>query len=88
MSKTQTPDAQSLVMILIVGLLAGWLASMIVGGGSLVMYLISGVIGGYVGPAFLRLINGNVSLGSKIVTQIVVSAIGAIIVILLARLIF
>lgn len=88
MSKTQSPDAQGLVTVLIVGLLAGWLASMIVGGGSLVVYLISGVIGGYVGPAFLRLINGNVSLGPKIVTQIIVSAIGAIIVILLARLIF
>ena len=42
-------DTRSLVIFLVIGLVAGFLASLVVGGGGLITYLISGVIGAFVG---------------------------------------
>lgn len=80
-------SAQSLVVFLIIGVVAGWLASFVVGGGGLITYLISGVIGAFVGPFVLSLLGISFSIGGPLVTQVLVSAIGAIIVVLLARLV-
>ena len=88
MSNEQKTDARSWAMFLGIGLVAGWLAGQLVGGGNILVYLISGVIGGFVGPVILRLIGGQINLGSKVITDVVVSAIGAIVVVLLARLLF
>jgi uncharacterized membrane protein YeaQ/YmgE (transglycosylase-associated protein family) len=88
MAKKQYKQSQGWVVYLGVGLMAGWLASQIVGGAGLLMYLVSGILGGFVGPIFLRLIGGEIKLGSRLITQIVVSALGAAIVVLLARLLF
>ncbi|RYH06870.1 GlsB/YeaQ/YmgE family stress response membrane protein [Tropicimonas sp. IMCC6043] len=79
--------ASSLIAFLVIGLVAGWLASFVVGGSGLVTYLVSGVIGAFVGPFALRLTGLQFEIGGPLVTQILVSAIGAIIVVLLARLI-
>jgi len=76
-----------LLTMLGIGLVAGWLASFIVGGRGLVTYLVSGVIGAFVGPFVLSLIGVSFAIGGPLVTQILVSAIGAIIVVLIARLI-
>lgn len=80
-------SGQTLVAFLVIGLVAGWLASFVVGGGGLVTYLLSGVIGAFVGPFALRLAGIDLKFGGPVVTQILVSAVGAIIVVLLARLI-
>ena len=37
-----------------IGLLAGWLASFVVGGGGLIRYLVSGLIGSFVGGLVLQ----------------------------------
>lgn len=79
--------AQSLIIFLLIGLVAGWLASFVVGGGGLIGYLISGVIGAFVGPVVLNALGIEFEIGGPLVTQILVSAIGAIIVVLVARLI-
>ena len=43
-------DAQKLIIWAIIGIVAGWLASVIVGGGGgLLRYLITGLIGAFVG---------------------------------------
>lgn len=78
---------QSIVVFLIIGLVAGWLASFVVGGGGLVSYLISGLIGAFVGPYLMGLLGLSFELVNPLVTQILYSAIGAIVVVLLARLI-
>ena len=77
----------SLAAFLLVGLVAGWLASLIVGGSGLVTYLLSGVIGAFVGPFVIGLAGLDFQLINPLVTQILYAAIGAIIVVLLARLI-
>jgi uncharacterized membrane protein YeaQ/YmgE (transglycosylase-associated protein family) len=81
-------DAAAIVVMLIVGAIAGWLASLVVGGPwGLLGYIIAGIIGGVVGGWLLNMAKLNLNLGSPIVNQIVTAAIGAIVVILVARLI-
>lgn len=80
-------DTRSLVIFLVIGLVAGFLASLIVGGGGLITYLISGVIGAFVGGWLFSALKINLNIGSPIVTQIIISTVGAIIVLIIARLI-
>ena len=42
-------DTKNIIIALLLGLVAGWLASFVVGGYGLFQYLISGVIGSFVG---------------------------------------
>ncbi len=79
-------DTRSLLIFLAIGLVAGFLASFIVGGGGLVRYLITGVIGAFVGGYLFGALGINVG-GSVLVSQIITATVGAIIVVLLARLI-
>ncbi len=80
-------NTQSLLVALVIGAVAGWLASFVVGGGGLVRYLISGVIGSFVGSYLLGALKINLGIGNPLVSQIVTATIGAIVVVLLARLI-
>lgn len=81
-------DAAAIVVMLVVGAVAGWLASIVVGGpGSLLGFIIAGIIGGVVGGWLLNVAKVNINVGSPIVNQIITGAIGAIVVIILARLI-
>ena len=73
---------------LVVGAIAGWLASIVVGGPwGLLGYIVAGLIGGVVGGWLLNALKVPINLGSPIVNSIVTAAIGAIVVILVARLI-
>lgn len=82
------------VVIAITGLVAGWLAGLLVGGGGLLRNLLVGVLGAIVGGSLVQM--GLLSLPPKVTditdsipfgTQIVVSTIGAIIVVLIARIV-
>jgi uncharacterized membrane protein YeaQ/YmgE (transglycosylase-associated protein family) len=78
-------EAQALIVFLLVGLVAGWLASFIVGGGSLIRYLLSGVVGAFVGGFLLSALGISIGIANPLITQIVVATIGAIVVVLIAR---
>jgi uncharacterized membrane protein YeaQ/YmgE (transglycosylase-associated protein family) len=80
-------DTRSLLIFLGIGLLAGFLASLIVGGGGLITYLISGVIGSFVGGYLFSALKINLGIKNAVLNQIVTSTIGAIIVVIVARLI-
>jgi uncharacterized membrane protein YeaQ/YmgE (transglycosylase-associated protein family) len=80
-------DAQTIIIILVVGLLAGWLASFVVGGYGAVRYLVTGILGAIVGSYLFAALNIRMPIGDPLVAQIVVAAIGAIVLVLLARLI-
>ncbi|EJN04882.1 putative membrane protein YeaQ/YmgE (transglycosylase-associated protein family) [Phyllobacterium ifriqiyense] len=76
---------EGLLVFLLVGLIAGWLASMLVRGGGfgLVGDLVVGVIGAFIaGFLFPRL---GISLGAGIIGQIIAAAIGAIILLVIIR---
>lgn len=80
-------DAKALITLLVIGVIAGFLASVVVGGGGLLFYLIVGVIGAFVGGFVLSAAKIDLKLGNPLINQIVSATIGAIIVIILARLI-
>lgn len=80
-------NTRSLVIFLVIGIVAGFLASLVVGGGGLIRYLITGVVGAFVGGYLFSFLNINLGIRNALVSQIVTATIGAIIVVLLARLI-
>ena len=80
-------QVKDIVVWVIIGLIAGWLASFIVGGAGIFSYIIWGLLGSIVGGILVRVTGLKLNLGNPIIDQIVVAAIGAIIVVLIARLI-
>jgi uncharacterized membrane protein YeaQ/YmgE (transglycosylase-associated protein family) len=84
-----TSNPQQLIIMAVVGIVAGWLASLVVGGPrGLLAYLITGLIGAFVGGFVFNAAGWKLNLGSDLIEWIATSAIGAIIVVLIARLIF
>ncbi len=79
-------DWKALAIWAVIGIVAGWLASLVVGGSGIVRYLITGLIGAVAGGYLAQQFNISPNLGNEIVDQTVIAAAGAIIVVLLARL--
>jgi uncharacterized membrane protein YeaQ/YmgE (transglycosylase-associated protein family) len=77
---------QSLLVILLVGIVAGWLAGKIVRGTGfgLIGNLLVGVVGAFVGNWVLPRL--GVHLGTGVVSAIVNAALGAILLLLVVRL--
>lgn len=75
------------VVFLLIGLVAGFLASLIVGGGGLIGCLLSGVIGAFVGGYLFNVFGISLGIENALVVQIIHATVGAIIVTLIARLI-
>ncbi len=80
-------DATALIVMLVVGAVAGWLASIVVGGlkWGLLGYIVAGIIGGVVGGWLLNVAKVNFNLGHPLANSVATSAIGAILVIIIAR---
>jgi uncharacterized membrane protein YeaQ/YmgE (transglycosylase-associated protein family) len=83
------------VIIMVVnGLIAGWLAGLLLGGGGLIRNVFVGMIGAFVGGALVRYDLLQLPAGVTTVTnyvpygygtQILISTVGAIIVVVFAR---
>lgn len=76
---------REVVSMLLIGLVAGFLASVVVGGSGLVRYLVSGVIGSFIGGPILNALGVNLGIKNELAARLVTSTFGAIIVVLLAR---
>lgn len=76
------------IIMAINGIVAGWLAGLLLGGGGLIRNMIVGIIGAFIGGLLVQqgLLNLPFNLGVW-GNQIVVSTIGAILVIIFARII-
>jgi len=76
---------ESLLVIVLVGIVAGWVAGKIVDGGGfgLIGDLVVGVVGAFIGDWLLPQL--NIHLGVGIVALIVNATIGAIVLLLLIR---
>lgn len=82
-------ESTSLIVFLLVGLIAGWLAGKLVRGGGfgLIGDLVVGVIGAFIaGWLFPRLGLGAI-VAQPIINNIIVATIGAVILLLILRLI-
>jgi uncharacterized membrane protein YeaQ/YmgE (transglycosylase-associated protein family) len=78
---------QSLLVIVVVGIIAGWLAGKIMQGGGfgLIGDLVVGLIGAFIGDWLLPQL--GIHLGAGIIALIVNAAIGAIILLFILRLV-
>ncbi|HEX8821273.1 MAG TPA: GlsB/YeaQ/YmgE family stress response membrane protein [Archangium sp.] len=76
---------ETLIVWLFVGLIAGWLASAVVGGGyGVVGDIVIGIVGAFLGGWLFRAL-GVHAPGSGIVGTIVVAFVGAVVLLLLLR---
>jgi uncharacterized membrane protein YeaQ/YmgE (transglycosylase-associated protein family) len=82
-----TIGTQELLIFLAIGLVAGWIAGLLLGGGGLIRNLIVGVIGSFVGGWLLSAAGVVLPIENVLISQIITATIGAIIVIALARII-
>ncbi|MFY0615448.1 MAG: GlsB/YeaQ/YmgE family stress response membrane protein [Hyphomicrobiaceae bacterium] len=76
------------IIMAVNGLIAGWLAGLLLGGGGLIRNVIVGIIGAFIGGLLVQqgLLNLPFDFGAW-GNQIAVSTIGALLVIVLARII-
>jgi uncharacterized membrane protein YeaQ/YmgE (transglycosylase-associated protein family) len=83
-----TMNTQSLIIWAVIGIVAGFLASVVMGGGAgLLRYLITGLIGAFVGGFVFQAAGWKLNLGNEWLEQIVIAFVGAIIVVIIARII-
>lgn len=76
------------IATIIVGLIAGWLASLVMKTGTgLVVDLIIGVIGGFVGGLLSQLIFGINLMSGVNITSIVTAFIGAVVLLAIVRMV-
>ena len=81
-------QGKSIVSWIIVGLIAGFFASIIVGGGGgLLGWLIAGLIGSVVGGFLAQQLNIKLKLGNPFLEQVIISIGGAVIVLIIANII-
>ena len=82
-----TMTVESLLIILAVGLIAGWLASMLVRGGGfgLIGDIVVGLIGALIGAWLLPKL--GVRVGAGIVAQIASATIGAVVLLIILRIV-
>jgi uncharacterized membrane protein YeaQ/YmgE (transglycosylase-associated protein family) len=79
---------RSIVGWIVIGLIAGWLASQIVGGqGGIVGWLIAGLIGSVVGGFLAQQLKITLNLGNAFLEQLIISFGGAVVVLIVARVI-
>jgi uncharacterized membrane protein YeaQ/YmgE (transglycosylase-associated protein family) len=77
------------IVMAINGLIAGWLAGLLLGGGGLLRNLVVGLIGAFLAGVLIQagLLTLPFTTGFPMGDQILVSTVGAILVIIIARLI-
>jgi uncharacterized membrane protein YeaQ/YmgE (transglycosylase-associated protein family) len=80
-------SSESLLVIIVVGIIAGWLAGLIVQGTGLGVIgdLIIGIVGAFIGDWVLPRV--GIHLGTGLVSAIINATIGAVILLLLIRLV-
>ncbi len=82
-------DLEGIIIWLIVGAIAGWLAGTVVKGGGfgLIGDIIVGIIGAVIAGWLLPRLHINIAVGSAIVTEIIDAFIGAVILLVILRLV-
>lgn len=76
----------SLLWFLLIGLIAGWLASAVVGGGfGILGDIVVGIVGAFIGGYLFQTL--GIAAGGGMLGSIIVATVGAIVLLLLLRLI-
>lgn len=70
-----------------IGIVVGWLASWLVGGSGLLQYVVTGLAGSLIGGFLLERFGIDLGIRNQTASRIATATIGAMIVVLLARII-
>jgi uncharacterized membrane protein YeaQ/YmgE (transglycosylase-associated protein family) len=81
------PQVEAILIWVAIGLVAGWLASIVVGGGGFIRNILTGLVGAVVGGFLVSHFNIPVDFGYEFLDQVIIAAVGAVIVVCLARVI-
>lgn len=83
-------ETQSLVIILLLGALAGWLAGMVFQGGGLGLIgnIVVGIVGGFIGYWLLPKLGLHINTGKAWLNYVLTAAIGAVVLLALINIIF
>ena len=78
-------DAHGIIIWLIIGAIAGWLAGLLVKGGGfgLIGDIVVGIVGAFIGGWLAGVL--GVSIGSGLIASIVTAVIGAVILLVIIR---
>ena len=79
-------DFTNIIAVLLIGLVAGWLAHLIMGFGTPLRDLVSGLLGAIVGSILIYGFAVPLPFPSPLVNDLVSSTIGAVVVIVISRL--
>jgi uncharacterized membrane protein YeaQ/YmgE (transglycosylase-associated protein family) len=81
-------DITNLIVTLLCGAVAGWLASLVMGSkGGLLRNILMGIVGSFVGSFVFSFIHVTLPF-SSLINSVLIAAVGACIVIFIGRLIF
>ncbi len=82
-------DSHSLLMWLVIGVLAGWLAGVLVKGGGfgLIGDVVVGVIGAFIGGWLANVLHFHISVGPAWVSSVITATIGAVALLMILRLV-
>jgi uncharacterized membrane protein YeaQ/YmgE (transglycosylase-associated protein family) len=81
-------ETRAVLLFAFIGLVSGFLAYVLLGGGGgVVRYLITGLVGAFVGGYVFDALKIDLGISNKLVSQIVTATVGAVIVVILARII-
>lgn len=79
-------ETRALLIFVCIGLIAGFIASLLLGGGGgILRYLVTGLIGAFVGGVLFDALKIDLGIRNRLVSQIVTASVGAVIVVILAR---
>ena len=83
-------EAQSIIIILLLGALAGWLGGFVFQGGGLGLLgnIVVGIIGGFIGYWLLPKLGVNINTGTPWLNYVLTAAIGAVVLLALINIIF
>ena len=83
-------DGQSVLIILLLGAIAGWLAGLVFQGGGLGLIgnIVVGILGGFIGYWLLPKINVHINTGTTWLNYVLTAALGALVLLIIINLIF
>jgi uncharacterized membrane protein YeaQ/YmgE (transglycosylase-associated protein family) len=76
---------QALLVWALVGLAAGWIASLFLGGKGIIRYIVVGMVGSIVGGYLFAFLGIDLPIANHWIKDILVASVGAFIVIIIAR---
>ncbi|HMI77639.1 MAG TPA: GlsB/YeaQ/YmgE family stress response membrane protein [Ferruginibacter sp.] len=83
-------DTQTILIILLLGAIAGWLAGLVFQGGGLGLLgnIVVGIVGGFIGYWLMPKIGVKIATGTGWLDYVLTAAIGALVLLVLINLIF